>query len=78
MGRPFGAPPAVPADRLRMLRKAFSDTMADKKFLADCAKQGLECDMPSNGEKIQAIVADAYAAPKQIIDRLQSVQASRL
>lgn len=78
LGRPFAAPPAVPADRLRILRKAFSDTMADKQFLADCAKQGLECDMPSNGEKIQAIVADAYAAPKQIIDRLQRVQASRL
>ena len=29
MGRPFLAPPGVPAERLAALRKAFMDTMRD-------------------------------------------------
>lgn len=78
LGRPFVAPPEVPADRLALLRKGFALTFADKQFLADCDKQGLECDMPSTGEELQRIVADSYAAPQEIIERLQSVYASRL
>lgn len=78
LGRPFAAPPDVPADRLAILRKSFSDTFADAGFLADCAKQGLECDAPSTGEQLQRVVKDAYAAPQEIIDRLQKVYASQL
>ena len=33
MGRPYLAPPGVPADRLAALRKGFMDTMTDKEFL---------------------------------------------
>jgi tripartite-type tricarboxylate transporter receptor subunit TctC len=77
LGRPFAAPPDVPADRLAILRKAFSETFADPEFLADCTKQGLECDSPSTGEDLQRIVREAYAAPQPIIDRLQKVYASR-
>jgi tripartite-type tricarboxylate transporter receptor subunit TctC len=77
LGRPFAAPPDVPAERLAVLRKGFAETFADKEFLADCDRQGLECDAPSTGEQLQQIVNDAYAAPKQIIERLRSVYASR-
>src|SRR5213075_1613911 len=33
MGRPYTAPPGMPADRLAALRQAFMDTMTDKEFL---------------------------------------------
>ena len=39
-GRPYVAPPGVPAERVAALRKAFSDTFADAEFLADAARQG--------------------------------------
>ena len=78
LGRPFAAPPDIPADRLALLRKAFSDTFVDPAFLADCAKQGLECDAPSSGEQIQNIVAAAYKASPDVIARLQKIYASRL
>jgi tripartite-type tricarboxylate transporter receptor subunit TctC len=77
LGRPFAAPPDVPADRLAVLRKAFFDTFADHAFLADCEKQGLECDAASTGEQIQKIVADAYLASPDVIARLQKIHASR-
>src|SRR5258707_290770 len=32
IGRPFVAPPAMPADRLKMLRDAFNATLTDKDF----------------------------------------------
>lgn len=59
MGRPFAAPPNVPADRLAALRKAFDDTMADKEFLTEADKIGLEIT-PVSGQKIQELVAEVY------------------
>src|SRR5262249_59574262 len=43
LGRPFGAPPGIPADRLAALRAAMIATFKDPAFLADCEKQRLEC-----------------------------------
>jgi tripartite-type tricarboxylate transporter receptor subunit TctC len=59
LGRPFLAPPGVPADRLEALRKAFMDTMKDPEFLAEAAKAQLEVT-PIDGAKVQQIVDDAY------------------
>ena len=41
-GRPFVLPPGAPADRVAILRKAFSDMFADRDFLADAARQGYD------------------------------------
>ena len=66
MGRPFAAPPGVPADRIAALRKAFDDTMADKDFLAEAAKAQLEID-PLTGADIEKLLAKAYGAPSDIV-----------
>ena len=42
MGRPFAAPPEVRKDRVDALRNAFTETMADKEFLAEAEKAKLE------------------------------------
>jgi tripartite-type tricarboxylate transporter receptor subunit TctC len=65
MGRPFVAPPGVPADRVAALRKAFMDTMADKDFLADSEKARLEI-APVTGEKVDALVKEIYATPAEV------------
>ncbi len=59
MGRPFLAPPGMPADRLAALRKAFDDTMTDKDFLADAAQNKFEIN-PVSGEQIEALVKEVY------------------
>jgi tripartite-type tricarboxylate transporter receptor subunit TctC len=66
MGRPFLAPPGVPAERVAALRKAFMDTMKDKDFLAAAEKATLEIT-PVSGEKIQALVKEAYDAPPALV-----------
>ena len=42
MGRPFAAPPGVPADRKQALRRAFDATLKDPAFLAEAEKLKLE------------------------------------
>jgi tripartite-type tricarboxylate transporter receptor subunit TctC len=67
-GRPFVVPPDVPAERLAILRKAFDETMADKAFLADATKMGLEV-APANGKRVQDTVVKLYSAPAPIVER---------
>ena len=68
MGRPFVAPPNVPAERIEALRKAFIETMKDKDLLAEAEKTALEVN-PVPGDEIQKIVFDAYQTPPAIVKR---------
>ena len=65
MGRPFVAPPGIPADRLAALRRAFMQTLADKDFLAEAEKARLEIAGVA-GEEVQKLVAELYATPADV------------
>jgi hypothetical protein len=67
-GRPFAAPPGVPADRLAALRRAFDATLADGEFRADADKAQLEIE-PLTAAEIDALLAKAYGAPKAIVQK---------
>jgi tripartite-type tricarboxylate transporter receptor subunit TctC len=43
-GRPYAAPPSIPADRLEALRRAFDATMKDPEFVSTARKQNLDLD----------------------------------
>ena len=66
MGRPFAAPPGVPADRVAMLRNAFEMTLKDSAFLSDAKRLQMEID-PLTGPDIEKLLATAYSAPKGIV-----------
>ena len=72
MGRPFFAPPDVPADRLAALRRAFELTLKDPQFLADAEKMGVEVQHVG-GAAIQALLEKIYASPREIIERAKAV-----
>jgi len=72
MGRPYFAPPGIPADRAEALRKAFMETMQDKDFLADAEKAQLEIT-PVSGEEVQKLVADVYATPPEIAKKAAAI-----
>ena len=76
MGRPYVAPPNVPADRVAALRKAFMDTMTDKDFLAEADKMQLEIN-PVSGADVQKLVADVYATPPDIIAKAKAAAAAQ-
>jgi tripartite-type tricarboxylate transporter receptor subunit TctC len=71
-GRPFLAPPGVPANRVAALRQAFEDTFQDQQFLADVKKFQLELD-PRTGAEVQAIVDKLFAAPPALVARARKV-----
>ncbi len=73
LGRPFGAPPGIPADRLAALRTAMMATFKDPAFLADCEKQRLECSNAKTGVELEALINRAYATPSDIRKRLVDI-----
>jgi tripartite-type tricarboxylate transporter receptor subunit TctC len=72
MGRPFFAPPGVPAQRVAALREAFAMTFKDPQFLADSAKLGIEVQHVG-GEAIDKLLARIYASPPDLIARARAV-----
>lgn len=69
LGRPYFAPPGVPADRAKILRVAFEKTMKDKGFIKIAAKRLLPVD-PVSAKEIEDLIKRVYATPKAIVDRV--------
>jgi hypothetical protein len=69
IGRPFIAPPDMPADRLQMLRDGFDATMTDSEFLADAKAQKLDVK-PESGEYLAKLMTKIYATPKPVVERV--------
>jgi tripartite-type tricarboxylate transporter receptor subunit TctC len=68
MARPFAAPPGIPADRKAALIVAFERTTKDPDFLAEAEKLNFEVN-PVNADKLDALLAEAYAMPKDVIGK---------
>ncbi|MPZ41117.1 MAG: hypothetical protein GEU95_24340 [Rhizobiales bacterium] len=72
LGRPFVAPPNIPADRANALRKAFEDTMADQVYLAEMKAKKLDVG-PVNWRTIETLLKDFYATPQNIVDETRTI-----
>jgi hypothetical protein len=70
LGRPFIAPPDIPADRAKALREAFVKTLQDKDFIADAEKRQLEVNVVT-GEEVEEALRKAAAAPKDVIESVK-------
>jgi tripartite-type tricarboxylate transporter receptor subunit TctC len=68
MGRPFVAPPGVPAERLAILRAAFDAALADPAFLDDARKQNLNV-VPVSAREMTEVVSKAYSTPPEVVKR---------
>lgn len=72
LGRPFLAPPGVPAGRVADLRKAFDGTFADKGFLAEMAKLRVEINY-MNGAELQKLVQATVNTPPEFVAKAKKV-----
>lgn len=72
IGRPFIAPPNLPADRLKLLREIFMKAMSDPQLRAEANKKKLDAD-PSGGEEIEAIAKEAVSQPPEVIERMKKL-----
>jgi tripartite-type tricarboxylate transporter receptor subunit TctC len=76
MGRPFLAPPDIPADRAEALRAAFMETMTDPAFLAEAEKAQLEVNPVAGGE-LQQLVAEIYRTPPDVVGKAAALLAAK-
>jgi tripartite-type tricarboxylate transporter receptor subunit TctC len=72
LGRPFAAPPGIPEDRLRALRRAFDATMKDPEFLAEAGKASMDIK-PLAGEPLQELATEVAQAPPQRLERAKEL-----
>lgn len=74
IGRAYAAPPGVPEDRVRILRKAFLETLRDPKLVAEASKVGIDVD-PLPGEEVQKVVSElkeiSPAAKEKVLNFLE-------
>lgn len=69
------APPGVPADRVEVLRRAFSQMVGDPTFVADVKSKGLDL-IPSTGQEIDAIVKRTLSIPGDDIAAMKALIAA--
>ena len=67
-GRPFLAPPGVPADRVQALQDRFMAVTRDPAFIAEANKLKLEIN-PVPGPELARLIAVQHQRPPQVIKR---------
>lgn len=70
-GRPFVAPPDVPADRLAALRKAFAEAAKDKGFIKETEAKGGSVEL-MDGAELQAFVEKATKTPPEVVKAVKA------
>jgi len=72
LGRPFIGPPGMPAERIKVLREAFTKAMNDPALLADAQKRKWDLDLLS-GEELEAVSKDIMVQPPEVIERMKKL-----
>jgi hypothetical protein len=70
INRPFAVAPAVPADRVLLLQKAFAEMVQDAQFLEDAKRMGAEIS-PSSAAQLASFVSEALSFPPEIVATLK-------
>lgn len=70
--RPFVAPPGTPDDRVRILRKAYMDTVKDPELLAEAKKTRLDFE-PADGAELEQNVREIFKLEPALIAKLKEI-----
>lgn len=70
--RPFVAPPGTPDDRVRILRKAYMDTVKDPELLAEAKKARLDFE-PADGAELEQNVREIFKLEPALIAKLKEI-----
>jgi len=72
LNRFYVLPPGTPKDRVRLMRKAFMDTMKDPEFLADTQKAKLDLD-PIDGAEIEKQVRELFKLEPALVGKMKEI-----
>lgn len=72
LGRPIVGPPALPPERLKLLRDAYASTLKDPELLAEVERQRWEMS-PISGEELEEIAKEVIVQPREVVERMKLV-----
>jgi len=72
LNRFYVLPPGTPRERVRLLRKAFLDTIKDPEFIADTQRAKLDLD-PIDGEEIQRQVRELFKLEPALVAKMKQI-----
>lgn len=71
-GRPILATPGIVADRVKLLREAYTKMLKDPEFVAEATKRQWEIN-PVSGERLEALAREVIHQPPDVIERMKKV-----
>lgn len=71
-GRPIVAAPGVPAERMKLLRDTFKQTLTDPAFLAEAERRRLEID-PTWYDEMESLAKEVMATPADVVARMKKL-----
>jgi tripartite-type tricarboxylate transporter receptor subunit TctC len=66
------APPGVAADRVKLLREAYSKALRDPGLIEEVTKSRLDME-PSTGEEIEAVIKEVMDQPPEVIALVKKI-----
>ncbi|MDB5650919.1 MAG: tripartite tricarboxylate transporter family receptor, partial [Hyphomicrobiales bacterium] len=73
IGKSIVAPPGLPTERVKALRRGFDAMLKDPEFLEEVKRLSLDFD-PMTGEQLQKYVEDLSKTPPDVIARAKEVR----
>ncbi len=71
-GHPMMAPPGTPAERVKVLREAYSRAMRDPELVAEAQTARWTID-PVTGEDLQAVAERIMVQPPQVVEQVKKI-----
>jgi len=72
IGRPIVGTPGIPAERVKILRDAFTKAVNDQELVEEAKKKRLELD-PVSGEDLQTLASEIMAQPPEVVERMKKL-----
>ena len=72
IGRPYAAPPGIPAERAKALQDAFEKTYKDPAFIADAKKAKQEMNA-KNAAEVKQVIDKIFSTPPALVARLKQI-----
>jgi tripartite-type tricarboxylate transporter receptor subunit TctC len=73
IGKSIVAPPGVPAERVKLLRRGFDSMLKDPEYLDEVKKFGLDFE-PLSGEEMQKYVEELAKTPAAVLAKAREVR----
>ena len=75
LGRPMVAPPAVPPERVKILREAYNKALKDPELLDEVKRSRLDME-PITGEEVEAVYKELMDQPAGVVDLVKKLEAN--